>query len=80
MKAVIDDLTVFNDGVMPKVKTKRAARKRFKVTGTGKFKYSKANSVHILTKKSPKRKMGLRKKGIVDKTNEKAVRKMLPYA
>jgi len=65
---------------MPKVKTKKAATKRFKITGTGKFKYSRANSVHFLGKKSPKRKMGLRRKGIVDKTNEKAVRKMLPYA
>ena len=67
-------------GVMPKVKTKRAARKRFRITGTGKFKYPKANSTHFLTKKSPKRKMGLRKKGVIDKTNEKAVRQMLPYA
>ncbi|MDR1913207.1 MAG: 50S ribosomal protein L35 [Clostridiales bacterium] len=65
---------------MPKVKTKRAAAKRFKVTGTGKFKYPRANKVHFLTKKSPKRKMGLRRPGIVDKTNMKAVREMLPYA
>jgi large subunit ribosomal protein L35 len=65
---------------MPKVKTKRAAAKRFKITGTGKFKYPKANSVHFLGKKSPKRKMGLRHLGIVDKTNEKAVRQMLPYS
>ena len=65
---------------MPKVKTKRAAKKRFRITGTGKFKYPRANSVHFLTKKSPKRKMGLRHQGIVDKTNEEAVRKMLPYA
>ena len=65
---------------MPKLKTKKAAAKRFKITGTGKFKYSKANKQHILTKKSPKRKMTLRKQGIVDKTNEAAVRAMLPYA
>jgi large subunit ribosomal protein L35 len=71
---------VFNNGMMPKVKTKRAANKRFKITGTGKFKYPRANSVHFLSQKSPKRKMGLRKQGIVDKTNEVAVRKMLPYA
>jgi len=65
---------------MPKLKTKKAAAKRFKATGTGKFKHPKANSVHMLTKKSPKRKMGLRKMGMVDKTNEAAVRKMMPYA
>jgi large subunit ribosomal protein L35 len=65
---------------MPKLKTKKAAAKRFKATGTGKFKHAKANKGHILTHKSPKRKMGLRKSGMVDKTNEAAVRAMLPYA
>jgi len=65
---------------MPKLKTKKSAAKRFKVTGTGKFKHPKANKGHILTKKSPKRKMGLRKMAMVDKTNEKAVKQMMPYA
>ena len=65
---------------MPKLKTKKAAAKRFKATGTGKFKHQKANKTHILTKKSPKRKMNLRKMGMVDKTNEAAVRAMMPYA
>ncbi|MCL2285189.1 MAG: 50S ribosomal protein L35 [Firmicutes bacterium] len=65
---------------MPKLKTKKAAAKRFKITGTGKFKHKKANKTHILTKKSPKRKMNLRKMGMVDKTNEAAVRQMMPYA
>ena len=65
---------------MPKLKTKKAAAKRFKATATGKFKHPKANKTHILTKKSPKRKMNLRKMGMVDKTNEAAVRKMMPYA
>ena len=65
---------------MPKIKSKKAATKRFKITGTGKFKYAKANKQHILGKKSPKRKMGLRKSGVVDKTNELAVRRMMPYA
>ena len=46
---------------MPKVKTKRAAAKRFKVTGTGKLKRMKAYKSHILTKKAAKRKRGLRK-------------------
>jgi large subunit ribosomal protein L35 len=65
---------------MPKLKTKKGAAKRFKATATGKFKYPRANKQHILTKKSSKRKMGLRKNGVVDKTNEAAVRAMLPYA
>ncbi|MDR3091650.1 MAG: 50S ribosomal protein L35 [Clostridiales bacterium] len=65
---------------MPKVKTNKAAAKRFKVTGTGKFKYSRANKQHILGKKSPKRKRQLRRAGIVDKTNAAQVREMLPYA
>ena len=65
---------------MPKLKTKKAAAKRFKITGTGKFKHQKANKTHILTKKSAKRKMGLRQMGMVDKTNEAAVRQMMPYA
>ncbi len=65
---------------MPKLKTKKGAAKRFKATATGKFKYPRANRQHILTKKSSKRKMGLRKNGVIDKTNEAAVRAMMPYA
>ena len=64
---------------MPKLKTKRAAAKRFKVTGTGKLKRNKANKGHILTKKTTKRKRGLRKATMTDKTNEKNMKKILPY-
>ncbi|MBO5610159.1 MAG: 50S ribosomal protein L35 [Eubacterium sp.] len=64
---------------MPKLKTKRAAAKRFKVTGTGKLKRNKANKSHILTKKTTKRKRGLRKATMTDKTNEKNMKKILPY-
>ena len=64
---------------MPKLKTKRVARKKFRITGTGKFKHPKMNRNHILGKKSPKRKMKLRRQAMVDSTNEAAVRKMLPY-
>ena len=64
---------------MPKLKTKRAAAKRFKVTGTGKLKSNKANKSHILTKKTTKRKRGLRKATMTDKTNEKNMKKILPY-
>jgi len=65
---------------MPKIKTRRGAAKRFSLTGTGKFKRRKQNLRHILTKKSAKRKMNLGQSATVDKSNEKAVRRMLPYA
>lgn len=64
---------------MPKVKTKRAAAKRFKVTGTGKLKRMKAYKSHILTKKSTKRKRNLRHATIADETNVKNMKKILPY-
>jgi large subunit ribosomal protein L35 len=64
---------------MPKVKTNRGAAKRFKATGSGKIKRNKAFSSHILTKKSTKQKRNLRKSGLVDESNCKAVKRMLPY-
>ncbi len=64
---------------MPKLKTRKAAAKRFSATATGKIRYSKANKQHILTKKSPKRKRKLRLRGNVDKSNMKNVERMLPY-
>ena len=64
---------------MPKVKTKRAAAKRFKVTGTGKLKRMKAYKSHILTKKTTKRKRNLRHATIADETNVKNMKKILPY-
>jgi len=64
---------------MPKVKTNRGAAKRFKLTGSGKIKRSKAYASHILTKKSTKRKRGLRQADMVDSANSKAVKRMLPY-
>jgi len=65
---------------MPKLKTKKAAAKRFSATATGKLKRSKANKRHILGKKTTKRKRGLRKAGYVDKTKEKQMKRILPYA
>ena len=64
---------------MPKMKTNRGAAKRFKLTGTGKIKRKKAFSSHILTKKSTKRKRGLRQADIVDSTNHKGIKRILPY-
>ena len=64
---------------MPKIKTNRAAAKRFKVTGTGKLKRNKAYKSHILTKKSQKRKRNLRKAAMTDATNEKNMKKIFTY-
>ena len=64
---------------MPKVKTSKAAAKRFTMTGTGKLKRMKAGKQHILTKKSRKTKRDLRKAEMMDKTYEKNMKKILPY-
>ena len=64
---------------MPKMKTKKSAAKRFKLTANGKLKRNKAFKSHILTKKSPKRKRNLRKSTITDSTNVKNMKKILPY-
>lgn len=63
---------------MPKIKTNRSAAKRFRKTGTGKFAFSKSHASHILTKKSRKRKRSLRQSQIVDKTNMREVKLLLP--
>ncbi len=63
---------------MPKVKTKRAAAKRFAKTGSGQLKRMKAYKSHILTKKSTKRKRNLRKSAIIDHANVN-MKKVLPY-
>jgi large subunit ribosomal protein L35 len=63
---------------MPKIKTNRAAAKRFRKTGTGKIVYNKSCAGHMLSKKTTKRKRSLRKSHIVDKTNAKAIRLLLP--
>ncbi len=62
---------------MPKLKTKRAAAKRFKLTGSGKIKRRSSHHSHILTKKPSKRKRGLRKWSLVSGSDEKRVRQML---
>ena len=64
---------------MPKMRTNRSAAKRFKVTGSGKLVRFKANKRHILTKKSTKRKRNLRQPIVIDETNEKNMRKVMPY-
>lgn len=63
---------------MPKMKSHSGAAKRFKKTGTGKIVRQKANKQHILTKKSTKRKRGLRQDDLVSPADMPRVRKMLP--
>jgi large subunit ribosomal protein L35 len=65
---------------MPKMKTNRGAAKRFKATGSGQIKRNKAFSSHILTKKSTKRKRGLRQGALVDSANFKQIKRIIPYA
>ena len=62
---------------MPKLKVRNAAKKRYKQIGPKKFLYKKAFRGHILEKKSPKRKRNLRNSFVVDKTETKAIRRML---
>jgi len=62
---------------MPKVKTKKAIAKRFKITGTGKIKRFKANKSHILGFKTSKRKRNLRKATLVSKSFERQYKKMI---
>ncbi|AHC14650.1 50S ribosomal protein L35 [Salinispira pacifica] len=64
---------------MPKMKTRRSAAKRYKVTGSGKVRYKKQGLRHILTKKSTKRKRKLRKAGILSPAENDRIRKILPY-
>ena len=64
---------------MPKMKTKRAAAKRFKTTGTGLIKIFKAYKRHILTKKPTKRTRNLRKAAYLTTTEGATMKKLIPY-
>lgn len=68
---------VKNKGEMPKMKTKSSAKKRFKVTGTGKIKRKHAFKSHILTKKSKKRKLKLTHYGLVHKSDVSNIKQQL---
>jgi len=65
---------------MPKMKTRRAAAKRFQMTGSGEFKRNKAYKRHILEKKTQKRKRNLRKAAMINAAEYERVKRMLPYA
>ena len=64
---------------MPKLKTHRGAAKRFKLTGTGKIKRSKAYKSHILTGKPAKRTRWLRTATLVSKSDYGNIKRLLPY-
>ncbi|HID02611.1 MAG TPA: 50S ribosomal protein L35 [Desulfobacterales bacterium] len=64
---------------MPKMKTNRGAAKRFKKTGSGRFKCKHSHLRHILTKKSTKRKRNLRAGSMIHDSDVAMVRRMLPY-
>ena len=62
---------------MPKLKTNKAASKRFKKTASGKLKYSKAGSGHLLGGKSRKRKRNLRSAGVLSSTETRRIEGMI---
>ncbi|HTN69985.1 MAG TPA: 50S ribosomal protein L35 [Methylomirabilota bacterium] len=64
---------------MPKIKSKRAAMKRFRVTGSGKIRRNKAFKSHILSSKGKKRKRNLRHSTLVSAVESKNIRKLIPY-
>jgi large subunit ribosomal protein L35 len=64
---------------MPKMKTKKTAAKRFKITGTGRVRRPKQGANHGMQEKSRKRVRRLVKSDMIDKTFEKHVKRMLPY-
>ncbi len=65
---------------MPKMKTRRGAAKRFKITKSGRIKRRRADRAHLLEHKSPKRSRQARRAQSVDAANAGAVKRMLPYA
>ena len=76
----LSEYIFFKEGIliMPKIKTNRAAAKRFTKTGTGKYKFRKSHASHILTKKTTKRKRSLRLDQIIDKSDMREVKRLLP--
>lgn len=65
---------------MPKLKTLKSAVKRFKKTASGGFKHKQSHLIHMLTKKSPKRKRQLRAKAMVNQADVAKINRCLPYA
>ena len=64
---------------MPKIKTKRAAAKRFKATGTGKLMSRSGWKRHLLEAKSPKRRRKLRRARLIAKVDQPRLKRLVPY-
>jgi large subunit ribosomal protein L35 len=64
---------------MPKIKTKRGAAKRFKVTGTGRVRRRRAYHSHILTSKNRKKKRHLSQGAMIEKVDQAGVKRLIPY-
>lgn len=62
---------------MPKLKTRRGAKKRVKITASGRIKHKQKGLRHILTKKNHKRKRQLRPLTVLHPTGEKAIKEMI---
>jgi large subunit ribosomal protein L35 len=73
------EAAVSADSTMPKMKTKKAAAKRFRVTGTGRVRRPKAGGNHGMQEKSRKRLRRLRQNDMVDKSMQKRAKRLLPY-
>ncbi len=65
---------------MPKIKTNRAAAKRFKRTKSGEFKRTKAFNRHLKTAKNAKRKRNYRKPALLSESEKKRIKRLLPYS
>ena len=63
---------------MPKLKTFRGVKKRFKLTAKGKIRRRKAYASHIMTKKTTKRKRNLRRSALLSKADEKRIKRLIP--
>ena len=64
---------------MPKMKTRKSVKKRFKKTASGKLKHRHAFTSHILTSKGKKRKRQLRKRGYLNQTDQNRMSALIPY-
>ena len=65
---------------MPKMKSHSGAKKRFSLTGSGKVKYKQAKMRHIMTKKSQSMKRKARKSAILNETDSRQIKALIPYA
>lgn len=64
---------------MPKLKTRKGIRKRFRITKSGKIKHGKAGKGHLLSSKQEERKRNLKRPALVDKGQARMIKRMLPY-